>query len=316
MRFSVIIPTYKRTAFLGKAIESVLNQTFTDYELIIVNDDPAEKNEINNIHHKYPQIKIYHHSESKGGNAARNLGIQNSTGELIAFLDDDDVWLPQKLEDHAAAHQADSQAGLIYSNCLYVHNNPFIQDQATSSPLPENILKAMGEAKFCPTTSSIVSIKREVIKDCGLFDEKMTSFQDWDYWFRIAHHFRFVHIPKTLVYFRQHLGDRISQNECKRLEGIRQICTKWGKEIDVEKFTKSMRRILYYQLSLNALMSGNKSAFMRKSLYLLHTKNISPRSISSFLNLWILLIIKDRKRRLQFKLVANIAVSFVLFHYA
>ena len=305
MRFSVIIPTYKRTALLEKAVESVLKQTFTDYELIVVNDAPSEKNQIDKIQHRYPQIKLYHHAEPKGGNAARNLGIQNSTGELIAFLDDDDVWLPHKLEDHAAAHRSNLEAGLVYSNCLYVHNNYFIQDQATSSQVPENVIKSMGEAKFCPTTSSIVSIKRDVIKSFGVFDEGMTSFQDWDYWFRIAHNFKFVHIPKTLVHFRQHLGDRISQNEGKRLEGIKQICTKWGKEIDVEKFTKSMKRILYYQLSINALMSGNKWAFMRKSIHLLYIKNISPRSISSFINLWLHLVIRNRKRRLQFKTIVG-----------
>ncbi|MEO7960157.1 MAG: glycosyltransferase family A protein [Ginsengibacter sp.] len=303
MTFSVIIPTFKRPDLLVNAVNSVSAQTFSDYEIIVVNDHPGDKEIIDNLLKNFDRTTVYHHTIQEGGNAARNLGIRMSTGDILAFLDDDDVWLPDKLLRHAEAHQQNPKAGLIYSNCLYVHNNLLIADQATASKVPSDIIGHMCKAKFCPTTSSIVTIRKEVVAICGMFDETMVSLQDWDYWFRIAHHFEFAHIPKTLVHFRQHLGDRVSQNETKRLLGIQQICDKWGDQINIPRFTKSMNRVLYYQLSLNALMSGQRELFMIKSLQMLNNKNLSFESVKSFFNLWLHLFFKNRKRRLQFKVL-------------
>ena len=105
MKFSVIIPTYKRIEFLEKAIQSINTQTYRNYEIIVVNDNPDDKTTIDNLSHKFDKIIVIHLSHTKGGNAARNLGILRSRGELIAFLDDDDLWLPEKLERHLEAHK-------------------------------------------------------------------------------------------------------------------------------------------------------------------------------------------------------------------
>lgn len=301
MKFSVVIPTHQRVKYLAKAIESVANQTYNNFEIIVVNDYPEDKRDIDHLASQFENIRVFHQPFPQGGNAARNLGINESRGDIIAFLDDDDEWFPTKLESHAKTHTKFPEAGLVYSNCLYVHNNPLIQDQATNSALPQNIVTTMANARFCPATSSIVSITREVTEQCGLFDESLVSFQDWDYWFRIAHKFQFAYIPEVLVKFRQHLGDRVSHNERKRLTGILQICSKWDREIDVKQFEKSMKRILYYHLSINALMSGDKTTFLKKSFHLLHKNIVSLKSLSSFTNLWLHVFIKNRKRRLQFK---------------
>src|SRR5258706_11563252 len=285
MRFSVIIPTYNRIDYLEKAINSILNQTYQNYEIIVVNDYPEDRSGIDSLLSRHNNISIIHNTFTGGGNMARNLGILNSEGNLIAFLDDDDIWLPTKLTMHLEAHLKHPEAGLVFSDCLYTYDNPFIKNRSTSYKLPESIVKSMGEAKFCPATTSMVTIRRECIKKCGIFDETLSSFQDWDYWFRIAHHFKFIHVPKLLVHFRQHLGERTSQNEDKRLKGLNQICKKWKKEINVEIFSRTLIKNIYYRNSLNALMAGDSVDALKKSFYLLRPDIISIKSLKSFISL-------------------------------
>ncbi|MEO7801813.1 MAG: glycosyltransferase [Ginsengibacter sp.] len=285
MKFSVIIPTYSRLELLHKALHSVSNQTYKNYEVLVVNDNPAEQPDVDEIVSKFVQTKAFHHEKSLGGNAARNSGIKHSTGGLIAFLDDDDTWLSSKLSQHYNEHQKDSSTGLIYSDCMYVYEHSSIPDVLYSAELPDNVLEAMGKGIFCPATSSIVTIKRECVNECGMFDENLPSFQDWDYWFRIAHKFKFAHIPQVLVHFRQHLGDRTSQNENKRRNGLQKISTKWANEIDVVKFTKTSLSSIYYKNARNALLAGNKSAAFQNSLKLFNPTVVSFRSIKGFIKL-------------------------------
>jgi len=262
-----------------------MKQTYTDYELIVINDNPLDKAKIDVLIRKFNNVQVIHHLFSKGGNAARNSGILRSKGELIAFLDDDDVWLPEKLAYHFQEHENNPDVGLIFSECLYVYNNAFIRDHASISTLPVDIVEAMKAAQFCPATSSIVSIRRECTDKCGFFDETLESLQDWDYWFRIAHYFKLFYIPKVLVYFNQHLGDRTSHNEDKRRRGINQICTKWKDEIDTKVFTKNLTINMYSKKSRNALMTGNKYVAFKNSLKLLNKNVLSIKSIKSFIKI-------------------------------
>lgn len=294
MLFSVIIPTYSRLDLLEKAIKSVNEQTYNNYEIIIINDNPDEEENVNTLISKYEKTKVYHHRISKGGNAARNTGILNSSGDFIAFLDDDDIWLPEKLAYHLKEHKKEPNAGLIYSDCLYVYNNKLISDKIYSASVPENVIEAMGNAKFCPATSSIVSIKKECVEKCGLFDESLVSFQDWDYWFRISHQFKFSHVPAILVYYTQHLGDRTSQNENKRRKGLNQICNKWASEINVNKFKKNSIISIYDKNSKNALLVGQRFIAFKESLKLLNFEILSIRSIKSFIKLSLGFSLKNK----------------------
>lgn len=290
MKFSIVIPTYNRIHLLEKAIESAVNQTFKDFEIIVVNDNPVEKSKIDFLTAKFDKVKVIHHDSAKGGNAARNTGISHSQGDLIAFLDDDDIWLPEKLALHYKEHEQNPAAGLVFSDCLYIYDNKNIASHVYSPKVPDNIIEAMGNARFCPATSSIVSIRRECVEKCGLFDENLVSFQDWDYWFRIAHDFKFVHIPVVLVNFRQHLGDRTSHNEEKRRKGLNQIVNKWDNRINTNAFSRSFIISIYYKNSRNLLLSGDKVAAFKKSLKLFNPEVLSINSVKSFVKLSLDLI--------------------------
>jgi len=290
MKFSVIVPTFNRIDLLEKAIESVKNQTYQNYEIIVVNDNPKDISTIDALINKFDKTNVVHHVSSKGGNAARNTGIIHSRGDLIAFLDDDDIWLPEKLAFHLKEHEKNPATGLVYSNCLYVKGDNFKREGIYSAKVPSNVIEAMGRAKYCPATSSIVSIKKECVEKCGFFDENLVSFQDWDYWFRIAHLFTFAHIPLALVYFRQHLGDRTSHNENKRRKGLNQICSKWGNKINVAEFTSNVLISIYVKNANNAITAGKKYTAFKNSLKLLNTDVLSIKSIKSFIKLSLKLI--------------------------
>jgi glycosyltransferase involved in cell wall biosynthesis len=293
MKFSIIIPTYNRIDLLERALESVNQQTYQNFEIIVVNDNPADRSSIDILAKKFDKLAVIHHTHPKGASAARNSGILKSSGELIAFLDDDDLWLPQKLSAHLREHQQHPIVGLVYSDCQYVYNNPLIKDRIPAIKPPLNILKAMARAEFCPPTSSIVSVKRECVEKCGLFDEELGGgFEDWDLWFRIAHVFEFSHVPKVLVHYRHHLGDRLSQNANNRRKGLEQVCNKWGNKIDTLEYTKKFTGIIYYKNSINALVAGEKLNAFRESFKLLGKKVITKNTIRNFIKINLLLITK------------------------
>lgn len=148
MKFSIIIPTHNRIELLKKAVECAICQTYLNFEVIIVNDNPEDRFQIDTLFAGLEKVKVIHHEVSKGGSAARNMGILSSSGELIAFLDDDDVWLPEKLLMHLKAHEDHPEAGLVFSNCLYVYNNSLINDHKTTYKISGNVVYEMSKAKF------------------------------------------------------------------------------------------------------------------------------------------------------------------------
>lgn len=284
MKFSVIIPTHNRICLLERAIQSVAIQTYQNFEIIVVNDNPSDRTEIDELIRNYDKIKVIHHAKSQGAGSARNSGIINSSGELIAFLDDDDFWLPEKLIMHLKEHQNNPDAGLVYSDCLYVYNSPFVNDQVNSLKLYSNTIEAMAKG-VCPSTSSIVSINRKCVEKCGLFDEMLINMEDWDYWFRIAHFYKFSHIPQVLVHYNWHLQNRSSQNQINRRRDLSRIFTKWKDEINAALFAEKIYRSMYYNDSKSALITGDKFDAFKKSFKLLNKKVVGIRSIKQFIKI-------------------------------
>ncbi|WP_017292808.1 glycosyltransferase family 2 protein [Geminocystis herdmanii] len=228
-KVSVIIPTYNRLPLLKEALDSVVAQTCTNWECIVVNDYPPDQQKVETILKQLNDERfiLINHKVSQGGNTARNTGIRHSRGQIIAFLDDDDIWDIKKLEIHYQFHCKYPNIGLFYSNVLFIWSNNEIPPYSPNKPLPKNVTKSFLEGNFCPPTSSCVTVLSKAFNDCGFFDENLVSFQDWDMWLRISEKYEFGLIQQTLVYFRQHLSERTSQNLEKRLQGLEQIEVKW-----------------------------------------------------------------------------------------
>ena len=192
-KVSIVIPTYNRAWLLRKAISSVLNQTYQDFEIIVV-DDASSDNTIDVISAlNSKRIKYIRHEYNKGEAGARNTGLLNTNGQYIAFLDDDDGWLPKKLELQVKKIETSPQkTGLIYTNiirCYYKENKLIKKHQYTAFYKGETYHILM-RRNIIPTPSCVL-IRRKCMENIGLFDSAIAYGLDYDYWIRISKLFDF-----------------------------------------------------------------------------------------------------------------------------
>ncbi|ETB63551.1 TPA: hypothetical protein DIC38_03600 [Candidatus Nomurabacteria bacterium] len=188
-KISIIIPTYNGEKYIQKAIESVLNQTFKDFEVIVVDDFSKDNtvSVIEELQKKDERIKIICLNENSGGPAKpKNEGFKIAKGEYVAYLDQDDEWLKEKLEEQIKFFEdsKDKNLGLVYcgGNLVDEDNKCFSQyiPKMKDNPFPEMLLRN-------PIYSnSSVLIKREVIERVGERDENMKYSEDFDMWIRVA----------------------------------------------------------------------------------------------------------------------------------
>jgi len=179
---SVIIPTYNRAYILGSAIESVLSQTFRDFELIIVDDGSSDDTE--KLVKKYPSIIYVRHSSRKGVAAARNTGIKASRGKYIAFLDSDDVFTRKKLEKQLEFLEKHPDYKLVQSEEIWFKGSKRLNPK-------KHHKKAEGwffhrAVKLCVVSMSTVVINRDVFSKVGIFDEDFWVCEDYEFWLRVS----------------------------------------------------------------------------------------------------------------------------------
>ena len=202
---SVIIPTYNRGWCLMASIDSVLSQTFTDYELIVV-DDGSTDDTLKQLS-RYDQITVITQS-NHGVSAARNKGISLSRGELITFLDSDDLWLPGKLTAQVRLFNQNPDAMICQTQEILIRNGKRIY--------PKNRhLKASGyfferSLGLCLVSPSAVMIKREIFNEVGLFDERLPACEDYDLWLRIGARRPIFLIDEPLVVKKGGHADQLS----------------------------------------------------------------------------------------------------------
>jgi glycosyltransferase involved in cell wall biosynthesis len=192
-RVSVIIPTHNRAESLHSAITSVLNQTFQDFEIIIIDDASNDHTREVIASFNDARIKIIHNQVSKGAAGARNIAIMNSSCEYVAFLDDDDEWLPEKLKIQTSL--LDNSSMEIGGVCTGYFTIEQMCGRILSTVNSETIDLAKGNSI---ATSSIL-LRRACFEKCGLFDESMLASSDYDMWIRISKEFSFKIIKNTLV---------------------------------------------------------------------------------------------------------------------
>ncbi|MCF2583442.1 glycosyltransferase family 2 protein, partial [Bacteroides caecigallinarum] len=198
---SVIIPTYSRPTNLKRAIDSVLNQTYDNIELIVVDDNGlGTENQIKTekVIHEYLSLKNFHylkHETNKNGAAARNTGIKNSDGVYIAFLDDDDEFTPNKIAIQVKAlEQLDNTWGGCYCNMLFKGRREKITNNKKSGNLLEEML--LETARF---NSSTLLFRKEVCIDLKGFDESYTRHQDWEFMIRFFRKYKIFLPPETCI---------------------------------------------------------------------------------------------------------------------
>lgn len=195
---SVVMPTYNQAEFISETLESVLNQTFKDYELIIVNDGSTDNTlQILQKYQEHTQINIIN-QENRGCSAALNAGIKNARGKYISLISSDDLWCNDKLEKQVELHSKYDHIMMSYTDFDIINENSDViqkhyKSADTEKPLPLRI-------RYINAFS--VMIKRECFQSVGLFDENLKHSNDNDMWFRIGQRYNMSRIPLPLVKYR------------------------------------------------------------------------------------------------------------------
>ena len=209
---SVIIPTYSRPQFLPRAIESVLAQTFSNIEIIVVDDNgdgtQNQKYTEELIREYIENNKIIYikHKVNKNGSAARNTGVRNSHGNYIAFLDDDDQFLPTKIEKQVAKlEKAPEKVGACYCNWAWYNEEKLqrINDKLGKGNLTESLF--LMENSICGGSSLL--IRSNVYKDLNGFDESFYRHQDWEFLIRFFRKYEIGLVNEVLIHI--HIESRI-----------------------------------------------------------------------------------------------------------
>lgn len=194
---SVVIPAYNCSSYIGDAIDSVLRQSYQDFEIIVIDDGSTDgTGEL--VRTRYPIVR-YVKKDNGGASSARNEGIRLSKGEYIAFLDSDDIWMPDKLEKQIAAFGNDSRIGMVFTD-----NDCFIGDKRLPSNFDKHKHLMTGDFVrnvflYSHVATPTVMVKREVFDTVGYFDQGLATAEDDNMWMRISLNYPVSLINEILV---------------------------------------------------------------------------------------------------------------------
>jgi glycosyltransferase involved in cell wall biosynthesis len=217
---SVIIPAYKVALFIRETLGSVFAQTFTDYEVIVINDGSPDTRDLERELEPYRNRIVYIRQDNRGAGAARNAGLRVARGRLVAFLDGDDAWLPNHLKEQINFIQSDGGYDLVYANGInFGDRSPGGTCMDTNPSNGAVTFESVVRGVCCVTTSTVVA-RRESIFSAGLFDEKFRNSQDFDLWLRLARQreVRLNYQRAALVRRRVYEGS-LASDAIKSLEG-------------------------------------------------------------------------------------------------
>jgi glycosyltransferase involved in cell wall biosynthesis len=213
---SVIIPAYNVSSFVGETLDSVFAQTFADYEVIVVNDGSPDTEELEHVLEPYLDHIRYFKQENRGAGAARNTGLREAQAEFIAFLDADDLWLSNYLEEQMKfirAHACDLVCAdaVVFNGSANDEKTYMEALMADAPPIGEVTFLNLLSAEQSIITSGVVARRAPILR-VGLFDEALRNAQDFDLWLRLARDgARLAYQRRVLLRYRSR-GDSLSGN--------------------------------------------------------------------------------------------------------
>ncbi|MBY0577511.1 MAG: glycosyltransferase [Burkholderiales bacterium] len=282
---SVIIPSYNCERYIGETIGSILNQTFRDLELIVVDDGSTDRTQ--EIVQSFGEPVRLVTQTNSGVCAARNRGIAEAKGAFICLMDHDDYWFPDKLARQLGALQDQAEAGVVYSPFIMWHPCADGSFPAPSSlappPEPDEIDPEYSGWIYhhlmldCIMLTSSAMFRKEVFEKCGAFDLSLPYSEDWELWLRIAREYPFIKLRQPSTLYRQHpkQGNRLVRSIDYRTVLLTKAARKWGLCSRDGRCVKS--RIFHVRLA------GYHADFGLHHLQAGHLKT----AIRSFLKAWV-----------------------------
>lgn len=254
IKVSVIIPTYNRSSYLEEAIISVINQTYENLEIIVVDDGSKEKYaEV--ICNNYKKCN-YYYKENGGLSSARNFGIQKAKGEYIAFLDDDDVWKENKLEVQCKILDKDTSIDCVHSSAIVINE----KGEATGKIIGASEAKAYKRSGYVfwnalgvwVVKSPTPLIRKKVFTKDLLFDETIKVGEDIDFYQRLFFRHKVYYISKSLAYYREYNNDNRLSFKIKKYIGVEKKLLNNLKKMGIKNV------FILYKIKIRLALSAKK----------------------------------------------------------
>ncbi|NEQ66045.1 MAG: glycosyltransferase [Symploca sp. SIO2D2] len=288
---SVIIPAYNAESTIKETIDSILNQTFTDFELIVINDGSQDSTleVVSSISDS--RIRVFSFSNA-GVSAARNRGIGEAKGKYFSFIDADDLWTPDKLEAQLAALQANPQAAVAYSWTDWVDESGQFLRPGSHSKSHGNVLSELLFRDFIASGSNPL-IRKEALTQVGGFDESLTPAADWEMWLRLAGKYEFVNVPSAQILYRvspNSMSANIWRMEAESLEIIDRVFAQGAESL--QNLKKQVLGERYKYLTLKAVEGKlERKRGLSAARFFLHAIRYDPSWLTRT-KLMLILILK------------------------
>lgn len=244
-RVSIVIPTYNRAHFLNEAIESVRSQTVTDWELIVIDDGSIDSTSESLASLMDPRIKVIR-QDNMGVAAARNRGAREARASLIAFLDSDDLWLPQKLKIQLDHFEANAKSSICQTEEIWVRHgrrvNPAMRHAKKSGWIFKDCIP------LCIISPSAVMIRKDAFDALGGFDENFAACEDYDLWLRAALRYEITTLSDALIIKRGGHADQLSRQSS--LDRLRIMALE--KILDDPMLPEDMRPLVRHDIARRA----------------------------------------------------------------
>jgi glycosyltransferase involved in cell wall biosynthesis len=239
-KVSVIMPSYNTAELIAASLDSVLTQSFQDFEIIVVNDGSPDTSALERVLAPYMDKIVYMRQPNKRAAGARNTAIRRARGELLAFLDSDDCWLPGHLAAQVQLLDEDPDLDFVYSDA-YAFSDPRLQDtfmHHCPSDGPATFLTLVQEK--CQVPVSTVVVRKSILERAGLFDEKLPRCDDYDMWLRSAFYGARIGYRRT-VQARLNGGrpGALGASSAKMLEACTNILDKMNRELPLSMSERS-----------------------------------------------------------------------------
>lgn len=270
---SVVLTCYNGARWISEAIESILAQTYEDFELLVIDDGSTDNSK--KIVASYHDHRVrYIYQKNRGFSAAVNRGIKESSGSLIGFIGQDDLWMPKKLELQARYFSEHKDIGIVHSNYYVINSREriigVIKAKVPVSSAKQEVVTRLFLNNFIGFET--VLVKRKCFDEVGFLDERMVGFSDHDMWLRIAGSFNIGYLDLLLVKKRDH-GFRLSRVREETVLRDEFLVVK--KAIDTYPFLKRLERKklapLYYALGTTLLQKKDyqkaKKALIKAIIY-------------------------------------------------
>ncbi len=260
---SVIIPTYNRPMLLQRSLQSVLSQSYSNIEVLVIDD--ASTLDYSDVFKEFEDTRIQYvrHRQNTGQAASRNTGIRLAQGAYIAFNDDDDVWDNEKLEKQMHRMQSsEGNVGLVFSKYKKI-----LKDGSEKEVLPVNQDISQCHRlllEYCFIGTPTVLMKKECIEKSGAFDENLPCLEDWDLWIRVSKYYSFEYIPENLVYAYES-ENSVNINKKNNASALEAILNKYIDEISSDK---KLRSLYYWRIGV---AKGEIQDFKKSLLFLSKT---------------------------------------------